>query len=124
MIFDRHNMFSDKQAITATAASSFVIDSGPGAHKATTPPWLVVLVNGYSGTGSMQVEVQTCENASFGSNVKTIAIFPLDNPTLTTNGKAVACSIPQNAQRYLRLNYNVTGTISNGSIISGLVADA
>ena len=84
----------------------------------------MVLLNGYSGTGSMQVEVQTSDSASFASNVKTVAIFPLDNPTLAANGKAVACSIPQNTQRYLRLNYNVTGTISGGSIISGLVADA
>ena len=106
MIFDRHNMFSDKQAVTATAASSFVIDSGPGAHKATTPPWLVVLLNGYSGTGSMQVEVQTSDSASFASNVKTVAIFPLDNPTLAANGKAVACSIPQTALPSLELQCN------------------
>ena len=124
MIFDRHTMFSEDEAVTATGACALVVDCGPGLHKACTPPNLVVLANGYTGTGKLDVELQGCDNLNFASDVKTLAIFPLTNTELARGGKLLATGIPHTDKRYLRLKYTVNGTISGGIVNAGLVADA
>ena len=124
MIFDKQNMFSETQAVTANAVSQNVIDCGPGDTGMSDYPKLTVIANPYVGTGSLAIELQTCDLYTFGAGVKTLASFPIDNDSLKAGGQIVVAGVPRGAKRYLRLNYVVTGTISAGNITPGLAFDA
>lgn len=122
MIFDKQNLFSWKQAATATAVSTDVIDLGKGDAGASDRPYLSVIAASYTGTGSLAVELQTSTDAAFGT-VKTIATFPVSNTDLKNGGAVVSAKLPKGMQRFARLNYVVTGTVSGGTVSAGLVMD-
>ena len=124
MIFDKQNMFSQEQGVTANAVSQNVIDCGLGDTGMSDYPTLAVIAAPYGGTGSLAIELQTCDLSTFGTGVKTLASFPVDNDSLKAGGQIVVVGVPRGAKRYLRLNYVVTGTISGGKVTSGLVFDA
>lgn len=118
MIFDKQNLFSNRQAVTATAVSTDVVDLGAG--DSGNAPYLSVIAAGYSGAGSIVVELQTSNDAAFGA-VKTLATFPVSNADLKKGGAVVAVKLPKGMQRFARLNYAVTGAVSGGAILAGLV---
>ena len=122
MILDDFNQFSRLQAITATAASADTIDLGPlgGTPTANTirnigvgeEIYLVVRVGqAFNTLTSLTVDVQTDDNTAFSSAavVATTGAIPLAQLTANTIVRVLALP-PANYERYVRLNYTVTGT--------------
>lgn len=135
MIYDTQSLFSDAQAVTATAASTNVIDLGvPGtpmhAAGAITQdvgrgreiPIRVQVVEAFNNltTLTIAVQIDTVENFASPKTVMTIAVplaslaagyvLPVQYLPLGTN------------EQFVRLNYTVTGTApTTGKITAGLV---
>ena len=127
MYLDKQNLFSDKQAVAATAAATDSVDLGKGDAGPAEQASLFVGVDGASGTGTLTVELLTADacaaNGTLTSPV-TVATFPVGNDTLKTGGKAVAVRLPHGMKRYAALNYVVSGTLTGARITAGIVMDA
>jgi hypothetical protein len=70
MLLDQQALFSEAQAITATAASTNVIDTGSSKDvgKYGDIPLLIQVVEAFNTLTSLTVTVQTDDNSSFSSN--------------------------------------------------------
>lgn len=110
MIIDKRLQVSSAQALTATAASTDVLDLsqdrdiGPGA-----PIWLVVVPTvALAGTSpTLQVSIETDDNSSFSSAAtlvtgKSLTSFPV--------GSAYVLALPYDNERYLRAKFTLGGT--------------
>ena len=125
MYFDKEAMFSDKQAVTASVAATDTLNSGPGDSGASDAK-LVVVAEGYTGTGSLAVELQTADEVN-GSGVLTspvtIATYTVTNATLLAGGNVVATGLPRGLKQYVGVKYTVTGAIAGGNVTAGIVLD-
>lgn len=128
MIFDAQTLLSNAQAITASAASTNIIDLGPIATgitrdigKGTEIPLLIQVVETFNNLTSLSINLEVDDNTGFSSpstvfsRVVTLAslvagyVVPIEEILRTTN------------ERYLRLNYTVTGTApTTGKITAGI----
>lgn len=122
MIIDSLLQFSPTpQAITATAASADHIDLGPLGGTPTAnlirnigvgeEIYLVVRVGqAFNTLTSLTVDVQTDDNTGFSSAavVATTGAIPLARLTANTIVRVFALP-PADYERYVRLNYTVTG---------------
>ena len=137
MIFDKQNLFSDAQAITATAASTNVIDlgatgtvAGEGAPisrdigPGVPIPLRVQVVEAFNTLTSLAValQVSTTENFAAPITVETQTIALADLKAGAVFGGLYYVPRGTNA-RYARLNYTVTGTApTTGKVTAGIVA--
>lgn len=138
MIFDRTLLFSDGQAITATAASTNVVDLGAtgkpyGASAAlvrelgygNNVPVSITVTESFNTLTSLTISVETDDNAGFSS-----ATTVWTSPAYTLAQLAVGAkyllpdAIPAGVnERYVRLKYTVGGSNpSTGKITAGVVA--
>jgi len=131
MIFDQQTLLSDAQAITATAASTNVIDLGPiktgivrDIGKGKPIPLLVQVLEQFTaaGAGTLTVALQVDDNEAFSSakTVWTSATFAL--ATLKPGFVVIPEYIPRGTdERYMRLNYTVaTGPMTAGKVTAGV----
>ena len=138
MIFDRTELFSDRQAVTATAASTNIIDTGAtgtvyGAAtalkrdlgKGTAVPLAVRVVQGFNNLTSLTIAYQVSTDAAFTSP-KTVVSSSAYTLAQLQPGTVhhLPDSVPIGADfRYHRLMYTVAGTApSLGQITAGFVA--
>ena len=125
MYLDKQNLFSEAQAVTATAQGTNVVDFGKGDIGPSQEASLFVGVDGYAGTGTLIVELLTsdvCTSGALTSPV-TAATFPVSNAVLLAGGRVVSVRLPYGMKRYAGLNYVVTGTLTGGKITAGIVLD-
>lgn len=128
MIFDRQTLFSDAQAVTATGASTNVIDLGPIAPGLTRDigkgkqiPLLIQVVEDFDNLTNIIFAVQVDDDEAFGSpeNVWLHSV-PLEKL------KAGYVVVPEYVtrytnKRYMRLHYTVDGTApTTGKITAGV----
>lgn len=139
MIFDLTEMFSNAQAITATAASTNNIDTGAtgtayGAAaalrrdmgKGTVIPLAIRVVQSFNNLTSLIITYEVADDAAFSTNKTTV----FTSPTYVLADLAAGArhllpdSIPVTAdRRYQRLLYTVAGTAPTlGQITAGIVA--
>lgn len=114
MILDALLMFSDAQALTATAASTNSIDLGPARNLFDGEPMAVLLqvdvAADFTTTDeTYAVAIQTDDNTAFSSATV------MSTQTLTaaqlTAGAVIPIPVPTaNPERYLRLSYTLGGT--------------
>lgn len=138
MIFDKENLFSEDQAITADAASTNVIDLGApgtpanylGALKRDIGPgnplelWISVSET-FNNLTSLTITMQSDTADTFGSQTTfgTTLAIPLADLVAGYYVKFPAYWPEGNTERYVRLFYDVTGTApSTGKITAGIVA--
>lgn len=135
MIFDKQSLLSDAQAITASAASTNTIDLAVrgtvyGAAAALSGdvgkghkvPLLIQVVESFATLTSLTVEVQVDDNSAF-SSPKTVASTGAVPLAGLTAGKQFSIdTIPLGTdERFLRVNYTVTGTAATaGKITTGV----
>ena len=117
MLLDQMNIFSDKQALRSTGASTNTVDLGAAGNAA--PGGLVVVGHvdtAFAGATQVVVAFQTATNSSFTSPI-TLASFTL-NATALANTKSplFAAMVSTGLKRYLRVYYTVTGTVTAGNI--------
>jgi hypothetical protein len=141
MIFDRQNLFSDRQAITATAGSTDVIDlmltgipygnverlkRDVGAGDPI--PLLVQVVETFNNLTSLTISLQTSDDPAFGSgNVDHYTTGAVPLASLIAGYKTSHSIIPEGGlagmKRYMRLLYTVAGTAPTaGRVTAGIVA--
>lgn len=138
MIMDRTLLFSEGQAITATAASTNLVDLGAtgtvyGASSALIRDigpgqeveLLVTVTESFNNLTSLTISIETDDNASFSSaaTVWTSIAYPL--ASLAVGAKyLLPDEIPVGVnERYMRLKYTVAGTApSTGKITACVVA--
>ena len=135
MIFDRQNQFSDRQAITATAVSTDVIDFGVAQTpkhaanaisrdigKGRKPEIRIQVVEAFNNLTSLTVEVQTDDNEAF-SSAKVVMDMVVPLAQLTRGAVLLPDVFPRGIdERYMRLRYVVAGTAPTlGRVTAGLV---
>lgn len=122
MLLDQQALFSAAQAITATAASTNVIDTGSNKDvgKYGDIPLLIQVVEGFNNLTSLTVTVQTDDNSAFSSAADVLSMtIPL--ASLVLGYKSPVITLPMKMERYIRLNYTVTGTApTTGKITAGI----
>lgn len=132
MITDKLNTFSNGQAVTATAASTDVIDLGPLTHGNTRrdigagePIYLVVAALTTAtagGAATTNIQLQTSDDNSAWVTLFDSGSLALS--ALTAGARPVQVAVPRGVRRYLRVNYVIgTGPLTAGSFFAGLVKD-
>lgn len=136
MIFDNTLLFSDAQAITASAASTNTVDLGATGTtwagqtlgrdigKGNKIPLSITITEAFNNLTSLHIALQSDDNSGFSSaKVVVVQVIVLADLTL---GKQIDFPdyITQGAnERYLRSNYTVTGTPpTTGKVTAGVVA--
>lgn len=123
MIMDKQLMFSEGQAITATAASTNIIDLGVARNiGAGSPLTLVFLVTeAFTDSGSdstVTPALETDDNAAF-SSATVIRTFDVFAALTAINTMRLYRLEPFTAtgafERYIRINY----TVANGNLSTG-----
>lgn len=119
-IFDADLMFSDNQAVTATASSETVIDCGQellttGLNGAMELFVAVIPTTDFTGTGTIQVSLQDCDTKT-GTFTDLTAL-----PSVTATAfKRSLIPMPLVHKQFLKLKYTVTGTVADGKISAGI----
>ena len=125
MYIDSQHLFSDAQALTATAASTNVIDLGVDGNVGIGEPMAVVLsldvaADGTTGDETYAVALQTDDNSSFSSAAQ------IGSATITRGdaaGSRYIIPVPMDTtgERYLRLNYTLGGTTPTVTVTAFLI---
>ncbi|SET75158.1 Bbp16 family capsid cement protein [Paracoccus homiensis] len=135
MHLDAQNLFSDAQALTATANSTNHLDLQATATPAMSPaalkrdigggidvPLLAQVVANFTGGTSVEVQVQVDDNAAFSSAKTVGSSGAIPVATLKAGYKFPLPVIPFGAdERYMRLRYVVSGTPTAGAVTAGIV---
>ncbi|HEE1229134.1 TPA: hypothetical protein R6486_001239 [Klebsiella pneumoniae] len=122
MLLDQQALFSAAQAITATAASTNVIDTGSNKDvgKYGDIPLLIQVVEGFNNLTSLTVTVQTDDNSAFSSAADVLSMT-IPMASLVLGYKSPVITLPMKMERYIRLNYTVTGTApTTGKVTAGI----
>lgn len=122
MLLDQENVFSDAQAITADAVSTNVIDLGAAGLAPGNPLSAVVhVLEAFNNLTSLTITVQSSVDEAFSSPIAHQAVtIALAN--LTAGKKIDLGSLLDGVKRYVRLNYDVTGTNpSTGELTAALL---
>lgn len=125
MYLDAQNTFSREQAVTASAASTDVIDLGSARAIGVAGKPLDILVTvteAALAAGAATVVFaleESADNSTYTSLVSTTAIGKAD----LVIGKQIPLRIPANqSKRYLRVYYTVaTGPLTAGKFSAGVV---
>ncbi|WP_442801398.1 Bbp16 family capsid cement protein [Serratia rubidaea] len=134
MILDYLNMFSQAQAVTASAASTDIIDLGPlyagNDVRDIGPGYPVeffsqVAANAAAGgSATVTISLQTSKTSDFASATTLLQTGAIAVADLKVGYRYVG-TVPHGVQRYLRVNYAVaTGPLTAGAFTSGLLLDA
>jgi len=131
MILDNQALFSDAQAITATAASANTIDFGPVSPsvknldfgKGDKVALLVQVVEDFNNLTSLQIDLELDTTATFTPD----RVIPLGTylaAALKAGMQIVRDDLPRGLNmQFARLKYTVTGTApTTGKITAGIVA--
>lgn len=124
MIFDSTNKLSASQEVTASAASTNVIDLGVSDRDiglGQSIPVYIGVDTDFAGLTSLQVSIQTDDSEDF-SDVETVASTGVILLADLVDGYQFALqSIPKNVLgQYVRVYYTVVGTGTAGSITAGI----
>jgi hypothetical protein len=125
-IRDGENMYSDSQALTATAASTNLIDHGADRDLGKGEPLALVInvevaLDGTTGDETYAAVLQTDDNASFSSATTVVSA-----PTMTRGdaaGTQYVAVLPPNTtiERYTRVSYTLGGTSPTATVSAWLV---
>lgn len=127
MLLDANLRFSNDQAITATAASTNIIDQKIANRDAGTgrPLYVVVVVTtAMTNTGTVAVALESDSTTTMTPD-KTRTLFTI--PAGSAVGDMFICALMPGGEveqlRYLGLRYTVSGTVDTGAVKSYLVQD-
>lgn len=128
MIFDQQTLLSDQQAITASAASTNILDLGPIASgivrdigKGKQIPLLIQVTEAFNNLTSLKFELQVDDNSGF-SSATTVWSSTLLLADLKAGKVVIPEFIPRGTnEKFGRLYYTVTGTAPTaGKITAGV----
>lgn len=136
-MFDVENLLSDKQAVTATAASTNFINLGSPKTPPGSPaplkrdigagnrmPIGILVTTAFAGLTSLEATIQVDDNSSFSSPKEVGTTGTIVNSRLVAGLYLPITMIPIGAdEQYLRINYTVVGTGTAGNISAGIVTE-
>lgn len=121
MLRDAQLELSVLQAVTVTAASTNVIDTGAAGDVLSGVPavYLVIRVGTAAtaaGAATVNFQLQTDSDVAFGTAVTLFDSGAIGKAALTANTWIVRIALPIGVKQYLRLNYVVaTGPLTAGT---------
>lgn len=120
-ILDAALMFSNAQAVTATAVSANVVDLGVDRDIGIGEPIYLASQVGtaFAGLTSLTVTLQTSADNSTWTDLNSSGAIPVAE--LTAGAQPVRVVVPSRTERYLRVNYTVVGTGTAGTITTSLL---
>lgn len=119
-MIDNSLVFSDKQAVTATAASENIIKLGGG--DVPNRLFLVLRVDtAFAGCTSVTPSVETDDAEAF-SAAETVMTFPTYPLASLTAGMMAVVPLPLGLKKYARMKYTVAGTATAG-LVSAFITD-
>lgn len=111
---DNTLFYSDEQAVTATAASTNVLDLGAGdiVHGLY---FVLQVGTAFAGVTKVSASLETSDDADFTAS-ETVMTLP-DYPLASLTDGAVLCKVclPVGMKKYSRVKYTVTGTGQGGT---------
>lgn len=132
MVLDKSVLFSDAQAVTATAASTNVLDLGALGKTAYNAvqlkhnvghkciPLLIQVVEDFADLTTLKIAVESDDNSAF-SSAKEIIAETVALADLKAGYVSVIEKLPRIKERYIRVKYTVTGTNPTlGKITAGI----
>lgn len=123
-LMDSLNLFSDAQAITATANSTNVIDQGDGFHDESERTVAIYITETFATLTSLTFSLfsDSAETMATQTLVFQTAAIPVAD---LVAGAMFEIPIPVQADRYLRMTYTVGGVNATaGKVTSGIVHDS
>jgi hypothetical protein len=111
MIIDTLNEYSDSQAVTATAASTNVIDHLNGGDAIGNELYLHILCQEDVATATsitFALQTDTVENFASPTTLFTTAAIVIAN--LTAGTEVVRVRVPKGMQQYSRVYYTIGGS--------------
>jgi hypothetical protein len=120
MILDATQLFSNEQAITASAASTNSIDfDGTGVGEGETVNLFARVTTTFATLTSLVINVQdSADDSTFATVLSTPAIAAA---SLVAGYKFNLNALPNKLRRYVRLSYTVAGSDATaGKITAGL----
>lgn len=123
MILDALNQYSDAQALTATAASTNVVDHGQERRIGTGEPMAVLITVDVALAGTsptFAAALQSDDNSGFASAA---TVATTKTYTSLAAGAKVVLPVPpgEATERYTRLNYTLGGTTPTVTVTAELV---
>lgn len=119
MLIDSLNEYSDAQAVTASAASTDVIDHGAAGETIGEELYLHIYVGtaaAAAGAATVTFALQTDDNASFSSATTLYTSTAIGKAALTANTEVLRVRVPKGRERYTRVYYTVaTGPLTAGT---------
>lgn len=125
MLLDKQNLLSSAQAITATAASSNIFDTGAAADAGPGEALkaFLLVVEAFNTLTSLDIALESATDAAFTTPVVHYTINKL-LAALTLNAKIDMPPAPAGLNRYLRFKYTVNGSNpSTGKLTGGFMLD-
>ena len=126
MILDANTLFSNAQAITASAGSDNAVDAGADRDVGGGRPVEVFaqVVEDFATLTSLKVGLQTADDAAFAAPVTLQETAAIPAASLKAGYQFALSTLPKGCRRYLRLYYTVAGTAATaGAVTAGLVLD-
>jgi hypothetical protein len=124
MITDKKLFFSEKQAVTTTAASTHTVDTGAPDSKIGdgTPVRLNIAVDtAFTGQGATTLKAALQDSADNSSFADVIVTDAIDEAELIEGKAILKVPLPNGLRRYIRLNYTVgSGPFTAGPVSSFL----
>lgn len=128
MIFDKANLLSDAQAVTATAATTNYIDLGADRNIGNGEPIelfaMVTTTTTSGGSTTMTFALQTDSDSAFGSAETLLVTGSIAKATLVAGYEFLRVRLPQGVKRYVRGYFTVsTADFTAGNFTVGLLLD-
>lgn len=127
MLLDKEALFSEDQAITASAASDNYIDLGSATNRelsfGTHVPILIQPTIAFANCTTLTISVQTDDNTSFNSPTTLASTGAIPVASLKPGYRKTLQFMPPGNQRYVRLYYTIGGSNANAGKITAGITD-
>ena len=121
MIIDKDNLFSNEQAVTASAASSNALDLGAAGDAIGQELTIhAVVTTSFATLTSLTIKVQTSANGTDYTDLLLSAAIPV--ASLVAGKEIFTVRVPQGLKRYVRLHYTVTGSNATAGKITAFAS--
>jgi hypothetical protein len=121
LMMDAQNLFSDGQAVTATAASTNQYDQGAAQRDGSERYVEIVVTEAFATLASLTIALRSSASSNMGSPAIALQTKAIPVASLTL-GARFQIPVPRDTLRYLDLNYTVGGSSATaGKIKAGIV---